>query len=102
MIFGQLEMAATTNEVVDNGDFPRVVENINIANITAGALTFRLWVVKFDQTLANKHAYSFGKSIAANDEKNFSDDIPLELGDKIWVWGSATGLVASVFGQRAG
>lgn len=98
MIFGQLELTSATNEVLDAGNFARTVQQINVANNTAGALTFRIWIVKADETLANKHQYIYGASIGANDRAVFSDDIPLGLSDKIFVWASGAGLVAAVFG----
>lgn len=99
-ILGQLECAATTNEVLDPGDFNRIVEHINIANNTAGALTFRVYVVKQDETLAAKHQYAYGETVAANARATITDDLRLKLGDKIWIWASATGIVASAYGQQ--
>ena len=102
MIFGQLAAAATTNEVVDNGIFKRVVTQINVCNRTGGALTFRIYVVKADETLGTQHAYVYDISLAANDRAVFTDDIPLELSDKIFFYASNTGLSVSVFGVQSG
>lgn len=102
MIFGQKSLAATTNEEVDPGNFPRTIDQINIANRTGGALTFRIWIVRADETLGNEHVYIYDASVAANDRAVFTDDIPLGLSDTIWMYASNTGLSASVFGERTG
>lgn len=100
MIFGQLDCASATNEVVDPGNFDRIVEQINVCNRNATGVTFRIFVVKHDETLANKHAYVYDLPLLANDRAPFNPNIRLELSDKIYFYGSGTGISVTIVGQR--
>lgn len=103
MILAQLELASApaTPEILWNGDRAIDCRQLHFGNSTAGNIAIRVWFVKADETLANKHRYVYDLPVYANDEVSFEFEegvCPLALSDKIHVYAAATGISATLLG----
>jgi hypothetical protein len=77
------------------------VQDIMIANTTAGALTYNIFLVPATGTAGTANAIFYGVSIAANTSYHWTGTQTLFPGDTIQVQASATGLTISISGQQA-
>jgi len=77
------------------------IQDIMIANTTAGALTYNVFLVPATGTAGTSNAIFYGVSLASNTSYHWSGTQVLFPGDTIQVQASATGLTISISGQQA-
>ncbi len=73
---------------------------MSVANLTGGALSVRVWLVKADQVLGDQHALVYDYVIAPGDQLPIEDDFDLVLSDKVWARASALGLSMTILGVQ--
>ena len=98
------QSAITTSAVTvytTPSDTRALMQDIIIANTTAGALTYNVFLVPATGTAGTANAIFFGVSLAANTSYHWSGTQTLFPGDTIQVQASATGLTISISGQQA-
>ena len=78
-----------------------LVQDIQIANTTAGALTYNVFLVPAGGTAGTSNAIFYGVSLGANTSYHWTGTQVLFPGDTIQVQASATGLTISISGQQA-
>jgi hypothetical protein len=77
------------------------IQDIMIANTTAGALTYNVFLVPATGTAGTANAIFYGVTLAANTSYHWTGTQVLFPGDRIQVQASATGLTISISGQQA-
>ena len=77
------------------------VQDIMIANTTAGTLTYNVFLVPATGTAGTGNAIFYGVSLSANTSYHWTGIQVLFPGDTIQVQASATGLTISISGQQA-
>ena len=77
------------------------VQDIMIANTTAGTLTYNVFLVPATGTAGTSNAIFYGVSLVANTSYHWTGIQVLFPGDTIQVQASATGLTISISGQQA-
>ena len=82
-------------------DTRSTVQDIMIANTTAGALTYNIFLVPATGTAGTANAIFYGVTLAANTSYHWTGTQVLFPGDTIQVQASATGLTISISGQQA-
>jgi hypothetical protein len=82
-------------------DTRSTVQDIMIANTTAGTLTYNVFLVPATGTAGTANAIFYGVTLAANTSYHWTGTQVLFPGDTIQVQASATGLTISISGQQA-
>lgn len=77
------------------------IQDIMIANTTAGALTYNVFLVPAGGTAGTSNAIFYGVSLSANTSYHWTGTQILFPGDTIQVQASGTGLTISISGQQA-
>jgi hypothetical protein len=77
------------------------MQDIMVANTTAGALTYSVYLVPAAGTAGTTNAIFYQVSLAANTSYHWVGQQVLFPGDTIQVQGSAAGLTISISGQQA-
>jgi hypothetical protein len=77
-----------------------LVQDIMIANTTAGALTYSVYLVPAAGTAGTGNAIFYQSSLAANISYHWTGNQVLLPGDTVQVQGSATGLTITISGQQ--
>lgn len=75
-----------------------MVSRIMVANRTAGAIAFRIALVRSGETLGNEHYVAYDISCLGNDTVDFPVGAGLATGDQIYVYAAATGLTFTPMG----
>jgi hypothetical protein len=77
-----------------------VIQDIIIANTTAGSLTYTVYLVPAAGTAGTANSIFYQVALAANTSYHWTGSQVLFPGDTIQVLGSATGLTISISGQQ--
>ena len=77
------------------------IQDIVIANTTAGTLTYTVYLVPSGASAGTSNAIFYQVSLAANTSYHWVGTHILFSGDTIQALGSATGLTISISGQQA-
>jgi hypothetical protein len=77
-----------------------VIQDIMIANTTAGSLTYTIYLVPAAGTAATTNAIFYQVALPANTSYHWTGSQVLFPGDTIQALGSATGLTISISGQQ--
>jgi hypothetical protein len=93
MIPPPIDLPATTDTLVFRIDRTRKVEQITVANRTAGTINVRLWGVPAQTPKTDAHAWLHDVRVNANSTiQALASPITLILGEEIWARASATGI----------
>ncbi len=97
MILASIDLPATTNTLIFKLDKVRSNLTINFADRGGTDQTLRCWIIPNDVTLANKHAWLYGRPLPANgDFALVLDKITLQLGTEIWAYVSVGNVSVNV------
>ena len=101
-VLAQSAPSATTNTdiyTVGSGK-QAIVSTITIANLSAGAKSYRIAVRPAGATLANQHYIAYDVAIAANDTTALTLGITLTATDVVTVYASTADLSFGIFGSE--
>jgi hypothetical protein len=77
-----------------------VVSTIMVANTTASASTYRIAILPSGGSIGTEHYIAYDVAITANNSVSITSGFTLATGDKIKVYGGASGVVFSAFGSE--
>lgn len=101
----KMAQAAITTSAVNVYTTPAtsraLVQDIMVANTTAGSLTYSIYFVPAAGTAGSGNAIFYQTALGANTSYHWVGQQVLFPGDTIQVQGSAAGLTVSISGQQA-
>jgi hypothetical protein len=102
-VLGQSNPSATTLTTLYTVPSAKeaVVSSISVANLTAGAATFRIAIRPAGASITNAHYLGYDITVGASDTTIITVGITLATTDVISVYASTANLVFQAFGDEA-